>query len=187
MAIDTSGFRNGLKLEIDGDPFVMTYFQHVKPGKGGAFVRTKLKNLKTGRVLDKTFRSGEKIVEAEVEERKMQYLYQDGESFVFMDSETYDQLPFTAQQIGDGVKYLKENLDVDVVIWKGNPINVELPSFVKIVVARCDPGLKGDTASGATKPATLETGAVVQVPLFIKEGEMIRVDTRSGGYVERVG
>jgi elongation factor P len=186
MAVDTSQFRNGLKIELDGEPFVMTYFQHVKPGKGGAFVRTKIKNLRNGRVLEKTFRSGEKVTEAEVEDKKMQFLYMDGSDYVFMDSETYDQVPFTATQIGDGVKYLKENLDVDVVFYKGKPLTVELPAFVIAVVGQCDPGVKGDTASGATKPATLETGAVVQVPLFIKEGENIRVDTRTGEYVERV-
>jgi elongation factor P len=186
MPVDTSQFRNGLKIELDGEPFVMTYFQHVKPGKGGAFVRTKLKNLRNGRVLEKTFRSGEKVSEAEVEDKKMQFLYMDGSDYVFMDSETYDQVPFTAAQIGDGVKYLKENLDVDVVFYKGNPLTVELPAFVIAAVGQCDPGVKGDTASGATKPATLETGAVVQVPLFIKEGENIRVDTRTGEYVERV-
>ncbi|HEY5658314.1 MAG TPA: elongation factor P [Myxococcota bacterium] len=187
MAVDTSQFRNGLKIEIDGEPFVMTYFQHVKPGKGGAFVRTKIKNLRTGRVLDKTFRSGEKVDEAEVEDKRMQYLYQDGDQLVFMDQDTYDQIPFSTEQVGDALKYLKENLDVDVMFWKNKPINIELPSFIEFVVTQCDPGLKGDTASGATKPATLETGAVVQVPLFIKEGEKIRVDTRSGVYVERVG
>jgi elongation factor P len=187
MALDTSQFRNGLKVEIDGEPYVMTYFQHVKPGKGGAFVRTKIKNLRTGRVLERTFRSGERVDEAEVEDKKMQYLYQDGEQFIFMDQETYDQIPFTAAQIGDARKYLKENLDVDVVFWRGKPINIELPPFITAVVSQCDPGLKGDTASGATKPATLETGAVVQVPLFIKEGESIRVDTRTNVYVERVG
>ncbi|MFP8876491.1 MAG: elongation factor P [Myxococcota bacterium] len=186
MAVDTSNFRNGLKIELDGEPFVMIYFQHVKPGKGGAFVRTKIKNLRNGRVLDKTFRSGEKITEAEVEEKKMQYLYQDGSSYIFMDGETFDQVPFSTEQIGAGVKYLKESLDVDVVFHKGQPISVELPSFVVAAVAECDPGLKGDTASGATKPATLETGAVIQVPLFIKEGENVRVDTRKGEYVERV-
>jgi elongation factor P len=187
MALDTSQFRNGLKVEIDGEPYVMTYFQHVKPGKGGAFVRTKIKNLRTGRVLERTFRSGERVDEAEVEDKKMQYLYQDGEQFIFMDQEAYDQIPFTAAQIGDARKYLKENLDVDVVFWRGKPINIELPPFITAVVSQCDPGLKGDTASGATKPATLETGAVVQVPLFIKEGESIRVDTRTNVYVERVG
>jgi len=187
MAVDTSQFRNGLKVEIDGEPYVMTYFQHVKPGKGGAFVRTKIKNLRTGRQLEKTFRSGEKVDEAEVEDKRMQYLYQDGEQLVFMDQETYDQIPFTAEQLGDSRKYLKENLEVDVVFWKGKPINIDLPAFIEAQISQCDPGLKGDTASGATKPATLETGAVVQVPLFVKEGETIRVDTRSGEYVERVG
>jgi elongation factor P len=187
MAVDTSQFRNGLKIEIDGEPFTMTYFQHVKPGKGGAFVRTKIKNLRTGRVLDKTFRSGEKVDEAEVEDKRMQFLYMDGEQLVFMDTSTYDQIPFSAEQVGDARKYLKENLDVDVLFWRGKPINIELPSFVEAVVSQTDPGMKGDTASGATKPATIETGAIVQVPLFIKEGEKIRVDTRSGEYVERVG
>jgi elongation factor P len=187
MAIDTSQFRNGLKIEIDGEPFVMTYFQHVKPGKGGAFVRTKIKNLRTGKTLDRTFRAGERVDEAEVEDKRMQYLYQDGDSLVFMDSDTYDQFPFSEDQVGDARRYLKENLEVDVVFWRGKPISIELPSFIEAVVAQTDPGVKGDTASGATKPARLETGAVVQVPLFIKEGEKIRVDTRSGEYVERVG
>ncbi len=187
MAVDTSQFRNGLKLVLNGEPFNMTYFQHVKPGKGGAFVRTKLKSLKTGRILEKTFRSGEKVDEAEVEDRKMQFLYRDGDQLVFMDTETYDQIPFSEDQIGAGVKYLRENLDVDVLFWNGRPLSVELPSFVEAAVAQCDPGMRGDTAQGATKPATLETGAVVQVPLFIKEGERIRVDTRPGEYVERVG
>ena len=186
MAVDTSQFRNGLKIELDGEPFTMIYFQHVKPGKGGAFVRTKIKNLKTGRVLDRTFRSGEKVEEADVAERKMQYLYQDGEDLVFMDTESFEQLPFSAAQVGDARKWLKENLDVEVLFWRGRPINLEIPSFVEYTITRCDPGLKGDTAQGATKPATLETGAVVQVPLFVKEGERIRVDTRSGEYFERV-
>ena len=187
MAMDTSQFRNGSKIELDGEPYVITYFQHVKPGKGGAFVRTKIKNLKTGRVLDRTFRSGEKVEEADVEERKMQYLYADGDSLVFMDSESYDQIPFSEEQIGDSKKYLRENLEVDVLFWRNNPINIELPPFIVAQVTRCDPGIKGDTAQGGTKPATVETGAVVQVPLFIKEGEKIRVDTRTGEYVERVG
>ena len=186
MAVDTSQFRNGLKIELDGEPFTMIYFQHVKPGKGGAFVRTNVKNLKTGRVLDRTFRSGEKVEEADVAERKMQYLYQDGEDLVFMDTESFEQIPFSAAQVGDPRKWLKENLDVEVLFWRGQPINLELPSFVEYTITRCDPGLKGDTAQGATKPSTLETGAVVQVPLFVKEGERIRVDTRSGEYFERV-
>ena len=186
MAVDTSQFRNGLKIELDGEPFVITYFQHVKPGKGGAFVRTKVRNLKSGRVLDRTFRSGEKVDEADVEEKNMQYLYQDGDSLIFMDTQTYDQLPFTREQVGEGLPYLKENLEVQVVFWRGAPISVDLPAFVVAEVTKTDPGVKGDTASGATKPATLETGATIQVPLFIKEGESVRVDTRTGAYVERV-
>jgi elongation factor P len=186
MAVDTSNFRNGLKIELDGEPFTMTFFQHVKPGKGGAFVRTKLKNLRNGRVLEKTFRSGEKVEEAAVEDLKMQYLYQDGDSLVFMDTTTYEQLPLSAEAIGDSIKFLQENMEIAVIMYKGAAINVELPSFVKAAVSQTDPGIKGDTASGATKPATIETGAVVQVPLFIKEGEVIRVDTRTGEYVERV-
>jgi len=186
MSVDTSQFRNGLKIELDGEPFTMIYFQHVKPGKGGAFVRTKVKNLKTGRVLDRTFRSGERLEEADVVERKMQYLYQDGEDLVFMDTESFEQFPFSAKQVGDSRKWLKENLDVEVLFWRSNPINLELPSFVEYDIKQCDPGVKGDTAQGATKPATLETGAVVQVPLFVKEGERIRVDTRTSEYVERV-
>ena len=186
MAIDTSQFKNGLKIVLDGEPFSITYFQHVKPGKGGAFVRTKVKNLKSGRVLDRTFRSGEKVDEADTLDRRMQYLYQDGDQLVFMDSKDYEQIPFSREQVGEGVKYLKENLEVDVLFWNGNPINIEIPSFIEAEITKCEPGLKGDTASGSTKPATLETGAVVQVPLFIKEGETIRVDTRTGAYVERV-
>jgi len=186
MALDTSQFRNGLKIELDGEPYVMTFFQHVNPGKGGAFVRTKLKGLKTGRTVEKTFNSGHKVEEADVEDRTMQYLYQDGESAVFMDTTTYDQMSIPFEQLGDDRKFLQENALIDVILYKGEPINIELPQFIIAPIAQTDPGMKGDTASGATKPATLETGAVVQVPLFIKEGEKIRVDTRSGEYVERV-
>jgi elongation factor P len=187
MAVDTSSFRNGLKIELDGEPFVIVYFQHVKPGKGGAFVRTKVKNLKTGRVLDRRFRSGERVELADVEERTMQYLYLDGEQLVFMDTESYEQTPFNKEQVGEARQFLKENLDVAVLFWRDQPINVELPNFVEAVIKDCEPGEKGDTASNVTKPATLETGAVVQVPLFVKQGQTIRVDTRSGEYVERVG
>ena len=186
MAVDTSQFRNGLKIELDGEPFVIVYFQHVKPGKGGAFVRTKVKNLKTGRVLDRRFRAGERVEAADIDDRKMQFLYRDGDQLVFMDSDSYDQIPFSNDQVGNAKKYLIENLVVDVLFWRGQPINIELPSFIEVAVAECEPGMKGDTASGATKPATLETGAVVQVPLFVKERERIRVDTRTGEYVERV-
>jgi len=187
MALDTSQFKNGVKIELGGEPFVIVYFQHVKPGKGGAFVRTKVKNLKNGKVLDRRFRAGEKVDEAAVEDKRMQYLYQDGDQLVFMDGETYDQFHFSLEQVGDAKQYLKESLEVDVLFWKGQPIDIDLPAFVEVAVTQSDPGLKGDTSSGATKPATLETGAVVQVPLFIKEGEVIRVDTRTGQYVERVG
>jgi len=185
--VDTSNFKNGLRIELGGEPYTVLFFQHVKPGKGGAFVRTKVKNLRNGKIVEKTFRAGEKLTPADVEDRTMQYLYHDGDSFVFMDSETYDQVPFSDAQLGDSKKYLLENLEVDVLFWKNTPINVELPAFIVATVTQCDPGIKGDTAQGATKPATLETGAVVQVPLFIKEREKVRVDTRTGGYVERVG
>ena len=185
--MDTSDFKNGLRIELSGEPFTVLYFQHVKPGKGGAFVRTKVKNLRNGKIVEKTFRAGEKLVAADVEDRTMQYLYHDGDSFVFMDSVSYDQIPFSEDQIGDARKYLLENIEVDVLFWKNNPINIALPAFIVAEVTQCDPGMKGDTAQGATKPATVETRAVVQVPLFIKEGEKIRIDTRTGEYVERVG
>jgi len=186
MSIDTSQFKNGVKVELDGTPFVMTYFQHVKPGKGGAFVRTKLKNLLNGKVVEKTFRAGEKVEEADVEDRKMQYLYLDGSDLVFMDNSTYDQIPIPQEQVGEARSFLKENTDVSILFYKGKPINIELPAFIDLVITKSDPGVKGDTSSGATKPATLETGHVVQVPLFIKEGETVRVDTRTGEYSERV-
>jgi elongation factor P len=186
MPIDTSQFRNGLKLEIDGEPYNMVFFQHVKPGKGGAFVRTKLKNLRNGKVVERTFRSGERLDEADVQDRRMSYLYQDSTGLVFMDSENYEQMSIPLERVGEAKLFLKENLEVDVLLYKGNAINLELPAFIEAVITQTEPGIKGDTASGATKRATIETGAVVQVPLFVKEGEKIRVDTRSGEYVERV-
>jgi elongation factor P len=186
MAVDTSDFHNGLKIEIDGEPYSMIYFQHVKPGKGGAFVRTKLKNLRSGKVLDRTFRAGERVDEADVEDRTMQYLYAESDGLVFMDTTSYEQITIPTKQVGEAKLYLQENAEVSVILYKSNPINIEIPSFVVAAVVKTDPGVKGDTASGATKPATIETGAVVLVPLFIKEGEKIRVDTRTGEYVERV-
>jgi elongation factor P len=186
MAIDTSQFRNGLKIELDGNPFVITYFQHVKPGKGGAFVRTKVKNLLNGKVLEKTFRSGEKCAEPDIRESRMQYLYADGAGLVFMDTSSYDQIPIALDVVGDAVNFLAENAEVGVLFWKGEPVNIELPSFVEAEVTKSDPGLKGDTSSGASKPATIATGATVSVPLFIKEGDIIRIDTRTREYVERV-
>ncbi len=184
--ISTAEFRNGAKIEIDGEPFVIVEFQHVKPGKGGAFVRTKLKSLKTGNVIDRTYRSGERVETPNLEERTMQYLYNTGEEYFFMDSESYEQFSLTADHIGDVAKWLKENLTVQVLYHNDEPINVEVPMFVELKVIKADPGVKGDTASGGTKPATLETGAVVKVPLYLEEGEVIKIDTRTGEYLERV-
>jgi elongation factor P len=186
MAVDTSQFKNGLRIELDGEPFAITYFQHVKPGKGGAFVRTKVKNIRNGKIIDKTFRAGEKVELADVEDKRMQYLYRDGENLVLMDNQSYDQIPVPAEVVGDALNYLLENAQVDVLFWRGKAVNVDIPSFVEAQVTETEPGMKGDTASGATKPATIETGATLQVPLFINQGEKIRVDTRSGKYVERV-
>ena len=183
---DTSQFKNGLKVEIDGNPFTIVFFQHVKPGKGGAFVRTKIKNLLNGRVLDRTFRSGEKIEIADISESTMQYLYHDGENLVFMDQETFDQIPISPEVIGDQINFMLENMNVDVLFWKGNPVNVQLPNYVEAKVVKSDPGIKGDTSSGASKPATLECGATINVPLFVKEGDVLRVDTRTREYSERV-
>lgn len=183
---DTSQFRNGLKLELDGQPYTITYFQHVKPGKGGAFVRTKIKNLLNGRTIDRTFRSGEKAEEADIEENTMQYLYHDGENLVFMDQKTFDQIPIAPDVLGDSIDFMMENMEVDVLFWKGDPVNVQLPNYVEAKVTQSDPGVKGDTSSGALKPATLECGATINVPLFIKEGDILRVDTRTREYSERV-
>lgn len=186
MAVDTSQFKNGLKIELDGQPFTITYFQHVKPGKGGAFVRTKVRNLLTGRTIDRTFRSGEKAQEADIEERTMQYLYHDGENLVFMDTSSYEQLPITADVLGDATNFLLENLEVGVLFWRGKPVNIDLPNYIEARVTRSDPGIKGDTSSGASKPATIETGFTLNVPLFIEEGDVLRIDTRTGEYSERV-
>ncbi len=182
----TAEFKKGLKIEIDGTPFVITEFLHVKPGKGGAFVRTKIKNLMTGKVLDQTFRSGEKVKRPDLAEREMQFLYREGDNFYLMDNETYEQLALTADQLGDAVLYLIENLNLKVLFFNQQPVAAELPNFVELTVAQAEPGVKGDTASGGSKPATLESGAVIQVPLFINEGDRVKVDTRTGTYIERV-
>ncbi len=183
--IPTSQFRNGLKVELDGEPFIIVEFQHVKPGKGGAFVRTRLKSLKSGLVQDRTFRSGEKLQRPDLEERKMQYLYQDDGQWHFMDTATYEQIFLTAGQLGDEKHYLQENVVISALFHKGQPMGVQLPIFVELTITKTDPGFRGDTATGATKPATLETGFVVQVPLFLNEGERVRIDTRTGEYNER--
>ena len=183
--INANAIKPGMVLEYDKGLWSVVKTQHVKPGKGGAFVRTKVKNLVNGKVLERNFRSGERVELADVEEKKMQYLYLDGENLVFMDQTNYEQLPFSKETVGEARLFLKENMEVEVLFWNSKPINIDLPSFVELLVTQCDPGIKGDTASGAVKPATLETGAVVNVPLFIKEGDKLRIDTRTGEYVDR--
>ncbi|NCO66083.1 MAG: elongation factor P [Candidatus Aquicultor secundus] len=184
--ISTNQFKNGMTIELDGTLFQIVEFQHVKPGKGGAFVRTKLRNFKTGGVVDKTFRAGEKVEQAMVNRRSMQYLYNDGSDYVFMDTETYEQISLPASFLQDETKFMKENMNVLIAMHEGQALGIELPTAVELEVTHTEPGVKGDTASGGTKPATLETGAVVQVPLFINVGDMIKVDTRTGDYITRV-
>ncbi|MEA4900474.1 elongation factor P [Desulfitobacterium sp.] len=183
--ISTSDFKTGLTIEIDGDVYTIVEFQHVKPGKGAAFVRTKLKNLKTGGVTERKFNASEKVETAHVERRDMQYLYKDGDLFNVMDNESYEQTSLTAEQIGDGVKWLKENMNLGVLFFNGTVIGVDLPNTVQLTVAHTEPGVKGDTATGGSKPATMETGAIVQVPFFVNEGEVLIIDTRTGNYVQR--
>jgi len=175
-----------MTIELGGTLFQIVEFQHVKPGKGGAFVRTKLRNFKTGGVVDKTFRAGEKVEQAMVNRRSMQYLYNDGSDYVFMDTETYEQISLPASFLQDETKFMKENMNVLIAMHEGQALGIELPTAVELEVTHTEPGVKGDTASGGTKPATLETGAVVQVPLFINVGDMIKVDTRTGDYITRV-
>jgi elongation factor P len=182
----TGDFRNGMVMILDGVLFTIIEFQHVKPGKGGAFVRTRLKGLISGKVIDKTFRAGERVEEARVERNSMQYLYSSGNMYYVMDPSTYEQIPIDEKIIGQSKKYLKENMNLAVLMYEGSPIAVELPFFVELTIAATDPGLRGDTATGGTKPATLETGAVVQVPLFLNQGDTIKVDTRTNEYIERV-
>ena len=181
----TSDFKTGVTGEIDKEVFTIIDFQHVKPGKGAAFVRTKLKNAKTGNVIEKTFRAGEKLPKAHIDRRTMQYLYYTGDDYMVMDTETFDQIGLTEAQIGDAKKFLKENMELSVAFYQGQPIGVEVPFFVELEVTETEPGIKGDTASGGSKPATLETGAVVQVPFFIYVGDVLRIDTRTGTYMER--
>jgi len=186
LPVSTTEFRNGLKIEIDGEPYVIVDFQHVKPGKGGAFVRTKIKSLRSGNVIDRTYRSGEKVDVPELEEKTMQYLYSADKDRVFMDTTNYEQISLSEQQLGDSINYLKENMEIKVLYYKGQPINIEVPMFVELAIAKTDPGVRGDTASGGSKPATLETGAVVKVPFYLNEGDHIKIDTRTGTFIERV-
>ena len=183
--ISAGDFRNGATFELDGQVLQVVEFQHVKPGKGAAFVRTKCKNVITGSVVERTFSPTDKFEQAFVERRDMQYLYNDGDLYYFMDTETYDQMPINADKLGDNFKFVKENMVVKVLSYKGNVFGVEPPLFVDLVITETDPGFKGDTATNTTKPATLEIGAVVKVPLFIDNGEKIRIDTRTGEYLER--
>jgi elongation factor P len=186
VTISTNQFKNGTHIEIDGKIWKIIEFQHVKPGKGGAFVRTKLRRIEDGSVIDKTFRAGEKFRPVRTESKKMQYLYDSGDSAVFMDSTDYDQIEIPISSLGDSMKWVLPNAEVDVLFVDERPSDVQVPSAIEMKVTQTDPGLKGDTASGGgNKPATLESGVVVQVPLFIEEGDTVRVDTRSGEYVSR--
>jgi len=187
LAVDTSDFKNGMHFYLDGDVYTIVEFQHVKPGKGGAFVRTRLRNLKTGRTLEKTFRSGERVEPAFVERLKMQFLYRQGEELVLMDLDSYEQIPVPEANLGDQAKYLKEDMEISSLVANGEVLGYEMPNFVELEVVETDPGYRGDTVSGgSTKPAKLESGATVQVPFHINTGDMIKVDTRTDAYLERV-
>ncbi len=183
--ISVNDFKTGLTIEVDGGIWTVLDFQHVKPGKGAAFVRSKLRNLRTGAIQEKTFRGGEKVAKAHIDNRRMQYLYSSGDVHTFMDNETYEQLELQTAQIEEELKYLLENMTVQVQMYQGETIGVELPNTVELEVTETEPGIKGDTASGGTKPATLQTGLTVQVPFFINEGDVLIIDTRSGEYVSR--
>lgn len=182
----TNEFKSGLKIMLDGDPYTILENEFVKPGKGQAFNRVKVRNLKTGRVIEKTFKSGETVEAADVHDTEMQYLYNDGNDWYFMDPNTYEQIAASAQAVGEAAKWIKEQDICRVTLWNGAPLSVEPPNFVVLEVVETDPGVRGDTSSGGSKPATLETGAVVRVPLFVQTGELIKVDTRTGEYVARV-
>lgn len=184
--ISTAEFRNGSRLEFDGEPFYIVEFQHVKPGKGGAFVRTKLKSYTSGNVIDRTFRSGERFDEPDLDEREMQFLFAAGDSYTFMDTKNFEQLTFEKKQLGENADLLKENMIAKILVYDHRPIAVELPNFIELKVVDAEPGVRGDTASGGTKPAVVETGAIIKVPLYMEVGETIRIDTRTRAYVERV-
>ena len=184
--VSAGDFRNGVTLEIEGEVVQIIEFQHVKPGKGAAFVRTKLKKVISGGVVERTFRPTEKFPQAMIERADMQYLYKDGDSYIFMNTETYDQISLTEDQVGDAMKFVKENEMVKTLSYKGNIFSIEPPLFVELEITNTEPGFKGDTATGATKPAIVETGAQVAVPLFVNQGEIIQIDTRTGEYLKRV-
>ncbi|MHC1746076.1 MAG: elongation factor P [Negativicutes bacterium] len=183
--ISSNDFRTGVTIEIDNDVWQVVDFQHVKPGKGAAFVRAKLKNARTGAVVERTFNAGEKMPKAHVDRREMQYLYASDDQYNFMDNETFEQIALTQTQLGDATKFLKENMSIGIMFFQGTIIGVDVPNSVELTVIETDPGIRGDTATGGTKPAKLETGHVVKVPLFINIGDVLRIDTRSGEYLER--
>jgi elongation factor P len=184
--ITPNQFKKGAKIEVEGEPYTIIEYLHIKMGRGGANVRTKIKSLITGNVIERTYKSDEKIKQPDFEEKEMQYLFKDGDSYVFMDNETYEQVYVSENEIGDAADYMPENLNVYVQLFNQKPIGVELPNSVELEVSQTDPGLKGDTVSGGSKPATLITGGVVNVPLFINEGDVLKIDTRTGDYMERV-
>lgn len=184
--ISANDLKNGTNIEVDGEVFTVIWFQHHKPGKGGAMVRTKLKSVVTGRIMEKTFRPEDRFVEAILERRKKQYLYGDGKNYYFMDMENFEQIPFTEKELGEGIRFLKENTEVEVLIYKGAIIGVEMPDSVELKVTYTEPGKKGDTVTNVTKPSIVETGAKVQVPLFINTGDTIRINAQTGEYIERV-
>ncbi|MFW5787220.1 MAG: elongation factor P [Bacillota bacterium] len=184
--ISTNDFHNGLTIKVDGEVYQVEEFQHSKSGRGGAFVRTKLKNLEEGYVVDKTFRANAKVERAHIDERDVQFLYWDGEDYVFMDKENYDQITLSREQMGNNINYLKENMDLKLLMHEGRPLQVKVPTFVELKVVDTPPGVKGDTVSGGSKKATLETGLVIQVPLFINEGDIVKIDSRKDEYIERV-
>ncbi len=183
--ISTNEFKTGITIELEGEIYSVLEFQHVKPGKGAAFVRCKLKNLRSGSIVDRTFRAGEKMARAHLERKEMEYLYRDDDSFYLMDAETFEQVALSVEQIGDSIKYLKENDRLSLLVYGDEIVGVDVPITVVLQVTDTEPGVKGDTASGASKPATTETGLVVQVPLFINSGDLIKIDTRTGSYIER--
>ena len=183
--ISVNEFKNGLTIEVDGELCRVVEFQHVKPGKGSAFVRSKLKNLRTGAVQEKTFRAGEKVNQAQIDRKKMQYLYADGDNYVFMDTNTYEQLELPGSQIEEELKYMKENMVVSIIMFGTETLGVELPNTVDLEVKETEPGIKGDTSSGGSKPATMETGLVVQVPFFVSEGDVLTINTSDGTYISR--
>ena len=184
--ITAGDFRNGLTFEFEGNVFQVVEFQHVKPGKGAAFVRTKMKNVMTGGVVERTFNPTEKVEQARIDRKEMEYLYEDSGLYYFMVQETYEQMPLSADQLGDALKFVMENMTVKILSYKGNVFAVEPPTFVELTVTETEPGVKGNTATNVTKPATVESGATITVPMFVNEGDRIRIDTRSGEYMERL-